>query len=387
MPHLTHLLTLNLIMARIPYTTLLARAGDILQAAEWNEVMRQLHGWWSVRSYGAIGDGVTDDTSAIQAAINDCHAGGGGIVFFPNGTYLIGGALRATSRAQLEIPLSDNVTTEPCVTLLGESQPNTNLSEGFTTTADAASGAVLHSTIDATQEGDSVIGVAYANYPVFGNFNFTNLRVENLRVIVKSKDASGAHIPATMSGINAYNLAALAIFWTVVRSESDNFNSVLPNTLSTGVLYPHYNNKATQHAEHLIVQGFYNGIVCTEHLVGTRLAVVSCVNGLRLLGADTQHPCTIVHLSLELCVNSIKQESGLEVHIGTYQNERLASGHWNDYQRDILSTSTGTGHVFIEYASATKTAIGPDPTFKATDASLIHVAKFRRNLATTVTAG
>lgn len=38
--------------------------------------------------YGAVGDGVANDQAAIQAAIADAVAAGGGIVFFPVGTYL-----------------------------------------------------------------------------------------------------------------------------------------------------------------------------------------------------------------------------------------------------------------------------------------------------------
>ncbi len=38
--------------------------------------------------YGAVGDGVTDDTDAIQAALDVANTAGGGIVFFPVGTYL-----------------------------------------------------------------------------------------------------------------------------------------------------------------------------------------------------------------------------------------------------------------------------------------------------------
>lgn len=45
----------------------------------------------NVKTYGAKGDGVTDDTAAIQAAINACPAGG--IVTLPPGTYKITAAL------------------------------------------------------------------------------------------------------------------------------------------------------------------------------------------------------------------------------------------------------------------------------------------------------
>jgi len=43
----------------------------------------------NVKDYGATGDGVTNDTAAIQAAIDAVNAAGGGEVFFPAGTYSV----------------------------------------------------------------------------------------------------------------------------------------------------------------------------------------------------------------------------------------------------------------------------------------------------------
>jgi len=43
-----------------------------------------------ITDYDATGDGVTDDEAAINAAIVACNAAGGGTVFFPPGTYMVG---------------------------------------------------------------------------------------------------------------------------------------------------------------------------------------------------------------------------------------------------------------------------------------------------------
>jgi hypothetical protein len=46
-------------------------------------------GEFNVKTFGAKGDGITDDTAAIQAAIDAASTAGGGVVFVPRGTYLV----------------------------------------------------------------------------------------------------------------------------------------------------------------------------------------------------------------------------------------------------------------------------------------------------------
>ena len=49
---------------------------------------------FNVKVFGAVGDGIADDTVAIQDAVDTAYADGGGIVLFPPGEYLITAAVR-----------------------------------------------------------------------------------------------------------------------------------------------------------------------------------------------------------------------------------------------------------------------------------------------------
>lgn len=80
--------------------------GDLIsQASSQREYSNLLEsdkfGIISVKSYGAVGDGVTDDTDAIQNALDAVNNIGGGIVEFPYGTYIVSAALTLYDNATL----------------------------------------------------------------------------------------------------------------------------------------------------------------------------------------------------------------------------------------------------------------------------------------------
>lgn len=62
-------------------------------------------------AYGAVGNDSNDDTTAIQNAINAAVNGGGGIVYFPPGTYKINGTLSVGSAKVMLM----GSTTDACV--------------------------------------------------------------------------------------------------------------------------------------------------------------------------------------------------------------------------------------------------------------------------------
>lgn len=67
------------------------KIGQILTASSLNSMFETPV--VNVLGYGATGNGATDDTAAINAAIAACMGRGGGVVFFPGDRYLMLGAL------------------------------------------------------------------------------------------------------------------------------------------------------------------------------------------------------------------------------------------------------------------------------------------------------
>lgn len=68
-----------------------------------------------VRQFRATGDGTTRDTEAFQAALDACHAAGGGTVVVPPGNYLCG---------RVQLPSHVTVHLEAGATVQGSSEPD-----------------------------------------------------------------------------------------------------------------------------------------------------------------------------------------------------------------------------------------------------------------------
>ncbi len=80
-------------------------SADMVQGPDGTGTMKEhTSGWVNVKTYGAVGDGVTDDTAAIQVAINYA-VGMGRRLVIPSGSYLVSN-VSASEVLRIEGPLS-----------------------------------------------------------------------------------------------------------------------------------------------------------------------------------------------------------------------------------------------------------------------------------------
>ncbi len=224
---------------------------------------------FNVETYGAIHDGVTDDTEAIQSAINACFVAGGGTVYFPNGIYIIAGALKTvvndvTYNSQLYIPAYTTADKDnrPTIILQGESLSYYfNFSEYATTYSDATNcGVILKSTIAGSGTRPSVI---CSNGPSFGwaLYNYTDCQIYNMAVVVNAfEDGDGP----SMCGVNFLGGYSSGIDHLACAIDISNMaNSVQPVSHVFGFAIGCVNGEF-MHMGTIFTSGFYYGTMLGE---------------------------------------------------------------------------------------------------------------------------
>lgn len=77
------------ILAMVAFLGLVAGCGGVKKASV-KKASAKMTADFSVRDFGAVGDGETLDSPAIQKALDECGKAGGGIVRIPKGNYLSG---------------------------------------------------------------------------------------------------------------------------------------------------------------------------------------------------------------------------------------------------------------------------------------------------------
>jgi hypothetical protein len=240
---------------------------------------------FSVRDYGATGNGSTDDTAAINAAIAAAFVAGGGTVYFPAGHYVCSGPLDAATNSVLTCPQDiDYQLSRPTISLIGEATGW--MTDGY---EDIGEGGVSLDFRDATASGTmpSAIGFApWVEVPNFANiyteWNNVNVVIDKLTIVVEGN---------SLSGINCNNALTLRIGDGVAvhaAAQGPPASLLEPDLVdpsssgSTGIIFPAVLNNITQDCGSCCVSGFAVGIKAGEHLFFKRPSIIFCKDGLLL---------------------------------------------------------------------------------------------------------
>lgn len=217
----------------------------------------------------------TDDTNAIQLAINACNTGGGGEVWLPNGVYYIGGALDGTTNSQLVIPKTTSASTKTTIRIKGESVAQW-ANGPFAAQTMQTQGVVLKSQIAGSGTLPSVIGTDVNSYttPIF----------QNLQIVTKSMNGT-THIAATMSGVIVPQCETKQVYDVIVVTESDPTESILPVAETYG-MYLSIAGKTDHQSiySNAVTSGYFYGFRIAEHDYWTRLTPMGNIHGVYIEG-------------------------------------------------------------------------------------------------------
>lgn len=266
---------------------------------------------FNVEQYGAVHDGVTDDTVAIQAAITACHTAGGGTVYLPGGHYIIGGALVSNTgaypnKSQLYIPActTSGKTDMISIKILGERIPPDfyGIYTLMTGTVDMRA-TVLESTLD-VPDTETAFPAVFGSKGYTGQYNYNRVFYENLEIIVYHHATRGA----TLCGINTLN-QAMAFGKNILISPNANVSdTVQPNSWCHGVVGGTLSNSIAQMWEDITVYGFYSGFSWGEG--ATIINLRSGCNYIGYMSLANYYHSVLINPALQACAYPLSAQVG-----------------------------------------------------------------------------
>lgn len=352
------------------YNAVYPRVSGTINYNPGDRVTDGFRDWQNVKYHGATGDGITDDTAAIQAAIDAAAAHGGGTVYFPHGVYIVGGALQdgARANAQLLLPSVDTAAGEQVtIHLLGEVAPP------MMPTMDVAGitpdeGSVIKGTLNAGV-GGALLG---GSGPVGSFLDFTYIRVivQNLTF----------RMPAdpVLTAINFDRIESSEFYNVNIDTGQYILKDVAEPTTATsyGLKTPKNTNSGGAYIRVMMVTGFYTGVRLGEHTEADYLSVSTCKIGYEFQAAS--HGSVFGRLGASWCVNfaSFSGSHHTLIYSMAYEhyNPVLHGAKWYNPDTHDIEDAGNLGIGFITYYIV-QSVTGTELTIAVNGGSNLHIKK------------
>jgi len=346
--------------------------------------------------YSAAGDNSTDDTAAIQAAIDAVTAEGGGTVYFPEGRYLVSGALKSSHnagtrlyRAQVTIPEVSMNSKKVELELLGPTPMGDYA--GYTTgTVVPDQGAIIVSTL--TGQTYSAAGLpACIGGP--DEVDGTGFNRTNVGVYVRNLGFRAPSNP-TVTMVNLARVASAKVQACFFDTTVGLANVVQPTAgTGRGLRMPSVANNTLLRVQDVAIVGYMVGLETGEHCLTENVEIIMCI--VPWTPMPGPHLQWAVNVGIEWCpylIASVNPSTGIVGDLtsaayldidGLSIEEHTGSPTWMNPATNVILDNSHhlRGHVrFARSAAGGVPATDGLPTQGARRLSLSNVASGKFNV-------